>query len=379
MAKHLNRRNFLGALAAGASVACSQPLPNAVKPNSDVDATGRLYIDGLSFLKGPEADIAKSGLHAAIIDASKVVETLYPDGSKGWLRTFESCDKGINAALASVNDTYETAFIADKGSEIGNTNGLACFLMFQSCNPIGTDLDRIGYFHDKGLRILQFTHHHNNGFAGGALEANQSGLTRLGRDGLAEMNRLKVIPDVSHSSVQTTLDVAAQTKTPFILSHGACRAIVDNPRCATDDMIRAVANSGGVMGIFMMSFWLTDDKVPTVQHYVENVKHLVKIGGIDSAAIANDFPMAGQENLRKIGNDNSRGVQQYHEWWQSINNRGVPGFETLPEHVVIPELNGIDRMQRIERALDADPFFTASDVDKIMGQNWHRVLTEVLG
>ncbi|MDN3646627.1 membrane dipeptidase [Pontixanthobacter aestiaquae] len=372
----LDRRSMIGASASWAVAACS-PLKTSgpIKPPS----SGRLYIDGLSFLRGDSEDVNRSGLHAAIIDASKVTEITREDGSRGWIRTFEACDENIDAVIGSTKGTYPQAFIAKKGSEINQQGKLAVFLQFQSCEPIEDNLDRIGYFHDKGLRVLQFTHHHDNLFAGGALEAKQSGLTALGKDGLREMNRLKIIPDVSHSSEPTALDVGQLTQSPFILSHGACRAIVDNPRCASDKMIRAVADSGGAMGIFMMTFWLTNDPEPNVSHYLDNLRHLVNVGGIDAAAIANDYPMSGQQELRALNNNNAEGVKQYHEWWQSIHNSGVPGFSQLPAHVIIPELNNIDRMRLIEQALEADPFFTRSDIDKIMGDNWRRVLTEVLG
>lgn len=379
MHSHLNRRAVIGAGGALAFSACSSKGANVLDQKSASNA--RLYIDGLSFLRGTSTneDVKQSGLHAAIIDASEVTEITHPDGSLGWIRTFEACDAYIDAVTASTRDTYTDTFIASKGSEIDQNGKMAAFLQFQSCEPIEDDLDRIAYFHNKGLRVLQFTHHHDNLFAGGALEAEQSGLTALGRDGLAEMNRLKIIPDVSHSSEPTAIDVGKASTSPFILSHGACRALVNHPRCASDKMIKAVATSGGVMGIFMMSFWLTADDIPTLDHFIANIRHLVNVGGIDAAAIANDFPMNGQQALRDLGNDNAEGVKQYHAWWQSLHARGVPGFAILPEHVVIPELNNINRMRLIERALEADPSFRARDIDKIMGGNWRRVLTDVLG
>ena len=96
------------------------------------------------------------------------------------------------------------------------------------------------------------------------------------------MNRLRMLADVSHASEPTALDVAKHTRQPFILSHGACRAIVDHPRCASDAVIRAIADRGGVMGIFMMSFWLTTADVPTVEHYLAQIRHVIKVGGIDT-------------------------------------------------------------------------------------------------
>ncbi len=334
-------------------------------------------IDGLSFLPEDLADIRAAGLTAMICDVSEVQEVKDVQGIPRYLRTFEVNDAALDKAAARLRSS-EYGFVALKGSDIGRRPGCAAFLQFQSCEPVGTDLSRIARFHGKGLRILQFTHHNNNLFAGGALERVQSGLTALGREGLSEMNRLRILPDVSHGSEPTMLEAAKSSRTPIVISHGACRAIVDHPRCASDAAIRAVADRGGMMGIFMMSFWLTRDPVPTVDHLIANLRHVIRVGGIDAVGISNDFPMAGQTNLLKLNNDNGEGVKEYLPWWIAMRDSGIPGFATLPEHVVIPELNSIDRMTRIRRALERGRF-TSDEVDRIMGGNWARVLTDALG
>ncbi len=89
-------------------------------------------------------------------------------------------------------------------------------------------------------------------------------------------------------------------------------------------------------------------------------------------------PVTGEAHLRELGNDNAEGVKGYHPWWVSIRERGVAGFEELPRHVVIPELNDVHRMQTIQAALERARF-SSGEIEKIMGGNWVRVLSEVLG
>lgn len=363
------RRGFLVGATAMALGGCAHPAERRA-------ATAR-YIDGLSFLPDDLAEIPAAGLNGMICDVSEIQEVRDKNGIPRYLRTFEINDAALDKVSARLSGS-DMAFVAQRGSDIGRQPGCAVFLQLQSCEPIGTDLSRIARFHDKGLRVLQFTHHNNNLFAGGALEPVQTGLTPVGIEGLAEMNRLRILPDVSHGSEPTMLDVARLTRMPFVLSHGACKAIVDHPRCASDAVIRAIADRGGVMGIFMMSFWLTTDPVPTVDHLVAHIRHVIKIGGINTIGIANDFPMSGQANLRRLGNDNRAGVKEYLEWWQAMRSVGIPGFTKEPEHVVIPELNNINRMRHIEAALDRSGFSTP-EIERIMGGNWLRVLTEVLG
>ncbi len=327
------------------------------------------YVDGLlsSLPESPE-QITASKLDAFFCDVAEVEQVKDADGTIRYVRTFEVCDKSLDAAVSHIAQKLTNAYVAKQASDIGARKGTGIFLQFQSCEPIGRDLSRIAYFHGKGLRALQITHHNDNLFGGGSIERVPSGLTPLGIEGLSEMNRLRIVADVSHASEPTALDVAEHTKRPFILSHGACRAIVDHPRCASDTVIRAIAERGGVMGIFMMSFWLTTDDVPTVAHYLAQIRHVIKVGGLDAVGVANDFAIAGEPE----------GVEGYLSWWKPLQARGMPGFERLPKHVVISELNNIDRMERIRQALKRGGF-VESHVEKIMGGNWTRVLREVLG
>ena len=86
----------------------------------------------------------------------------------------------------------------------------------------------------------------------------------------------------------------------------------------------------------------------------------------------------GQENLRKLNNDNAEGVKEYLGWWQAMRKLGVPGYEQDPQHVVIPQLNNLSRLTTIREAL-IEAGFSHSEVTKIMGGNWRRVLVDVLG
>ena len=367
----LSRRSLLSTLGA-ASLASS--FGGCTRRIDWVDQAG--FIDGLSFLPEELDLVSDAGLSAMICDVSQVEEVVDDFGVVRYHRTFEKNDQALDAALARI-DSSPQVFVAKTGQDILKNPGCAAFLQFQSCETIGNDLSRVSYFHNKGLRVLQLTHHNNNLFAGGAIERVHTGLTDFGREGIAEMNRVGLLPDVSHGSPATIEETAEASKSAIIYSHGACRALLNHPRCISDDGIRAIANKGGVVGIFMMSFWLTKDRKPSVDHLIDHIQHAANIGGIDCVGISNDFPMSGQQNLIRLNNNNREGVKQYLDWWRSMRDVGVEGFETDPAHVVIPELNNIDRMALIDRAL-SERGFNPSDRAKIMGANWARVLTEVL-
>lgn len=369
----MNRRSFLKT----ASLA-----PFALKTILDgrsVNWPSIPYVDGLTLNALNEMDKLKpAGLAGAVVDASVYKAVDHEDGTRTWIRTFPETSAKIDRYI-SASKEYSGVKIGKTGNDILHSfekEETTLILQVQGGGEIvGTDLSKLSKLAEQDLRVFQMTHHHNNALAGGGIEAEPTGLTDLGFEAIPELNRLGIIPDVSHSSDQTALDVVNTSKKPVILSHGAARSIVNNARCAPDKVIRAIADSGGVIGIFMMSFWLTTDKTPTPEHYVTQLRHCINVGGIDAVAVSNDFPIDGHQGMKESNNNQEEQVKVYHEWWQSINDKGVLGFDTLPEHVAIPEFNTINRMEVIHKTLDKHGF-SSLEIEKLMGGNWIRLYNE---
>lgn len=337
------------------------------------------FVDGLTLADALE-DLPASGLSAFVLDASSAGPLRTADGSIKYWRTFEACSKSI-ADMRHMLSTSQQAFLATRSSDISEayrTKRTAVYFQFQGGGEaVGENLERLEFFHQKGLRIFQITHHNNNSWGGGAIERTWSGLTKIGHDGVERLNALGMIPDLAHVSDPTSRDVLKASTKPVIISHGGARAIVNNARCAPDDVIKGVADSGGVMGVFMMSCWLTNDPVPTIDSYLAQIKHIIKVGGIDAVGIANDYPIGGNPAAHAVSNDNAKAVKTILTWWNSVAKEQVLGFETLPKHVVIPELNNPRRAFLIHDALGRARYSSA-EVEKIMGGNWIRVLKESL-
>ncbi|QSX29265.1 membrane dipeptidase [Shewanella cyperi] len=372
------RRQVLKGLGAGALLAPMSGLQAKAVPHKP------LFIDGLSFLPTEMADVKASGLDAFLCDISAIESIEQPDGTVNYKRTYKACIQSITEARAKV--LAEPSLIQGlSGSDIDKVRGsgkTAVFFQIQGADCVEDSLTQVDEFHALGLRVLQLTHHYGNSFAGGALDSDTKGslnlpLTPKGYALVDRLNDKNILLDVSHSSEQTALDAVKASRQSVVQSHGAVRAIVPHARCSPDSVIRAIADSGGVFGVFMMSFWLTNDPVPTTDHYLAQLKHVAKVGGLDAVAIANDYPLRGQENLLKLNNDNAEGVKEYLDWWYSLRAKKVLGFDHEPVHVVIPELNHIERMARIYDALKGAGFKTA-EADKIVGGNWQRVLKTVL-
>ncbi|MCE9677798.1 dipeptidase [Shewanella sp. AS1] len=391
MSTNLQRRLLLKGLAAAGILSQLSPMTAWASEQA-------LYIDGLSFLPEDLADLKASKLSAYLCDISAIEAIEQSDGTTNYKRTYKACVQSISQALSRVNDNPDKLLLGKTGADIKlahDSGRTAVYFQIQGADCLeknvedgveknaDNELNQVDEFYQRGLRVLQLTHHYGNKFSGGALDNDgkqglNSPLTPAGHKLVRKLNDTKMLIDVSHSSPQSALDCAKATNAPIVQSHGAVRAIVNHARCSPDEVIKAIADTGGLFGIFMMSFWLTTDAIPTQDHYLAQLKHVAKVGGIDALAIANDYPLRGQKNLLKLGNNNSEGVKEYLEWWHSLRERGVLGFDHEPEHVVIPQLNHIERMERIDTAL-TQAKFSSSERAKIMGGNWQRVLNQVLG
>ncbi len=364
------RRQFL---LGSSSLAIGAGLPGC---SFSVEADKGWMIDGLSFLPDDLGDVRESGLNGYIADISDIEEIKQLDGTINYKRTYSACMKSIREAREVIQkhpDIFRLALTGKDLQRARENDQCAVFFQIQGADCVEENLGQVNEFYNLGLRVLQLTHHYGNDYAGGTMDVVERGLSKRGAELIERLNDLKMLIDLSHSSPQSAMDTLALSQFPVVQTHGAARALVDNARCSPDEVIRGIGDSGGAFGVFMMSFWLTREEKPLPEHFVDHIRHIINIAGVDTAAIANDYPLRGQKNLLKLNNNNTEGVKQYLDWWSDLRKNGIRGFDIMPTHVVIPEFNHIDRMSRIHDHLTASGF-ARYDVDKIMGGNWKRIL-----
>ncbi len=385
------RRRFIKNLAGYSSISilggCSATsfsralLSDPLSQQSPASKSKRLYVDGLSFIPEDVLDVKASQVDSYIADISAIEEVQLADGSVNYKRTYQACMKSIKEKRAQMLASPNIYQIAETGSDIlvaKADDKCAVFFQIQGADCVEGSLEQVDEFHQLGLRVLQLTHHYNNLYAGGALSLEQKGLSQQGLALIDKLESKKMLIDLSHSSAVSAENTLARAKGPIVQTHGAARAIINNARCTPDHILKGIADSGGVFGVFMMSWWLTNDKTPRPEHYINHLKHVRNVAGIDAVAIANDYPLRGHENALASGNNNAVAIQGYDSWWQGLGKKGVLGFDQDVSHIVIPELNHIKRMRSIEYQL-LKAKFTHTEIDKIMGKNWQRVLVDVLG
>ncbi len=136
---------------------------------------------------------------------------------------------------------------------------LTAFIGMENGYPIGQDLGLVKFFYDKGVRYITLCHTSDNDICDSSTDREHpedNGLSDFGRKVVAECNRLGMLVDVSHASDKSFYDVLQATKAPVIASHSSARAVCDNPRNLSDDMLRALKKNGGVVQICFLAAYV---------------------------------------------------------------------------------------------------------------------------
>ncbi|WP_404436559.1 dipeptidase [Microbacterium aerolatum] len=192
-------------------------------------------------------------------------------------------------ALAERHST-DVAIAGDRRrlDEIIASGRIALVLALEGGEPIGANLELIPALFRVGIRMASLTWNRRTMMADGAAESDTGGrLTALGRDSVAELERCGIIVDVSHLSEPGFWHVAEVATRPFIASHSSARALHDHPRNLTDEQLRQVAVSGGIVCLNAYGGFLGAE--PSIELYMDHISHVIDVIGIDHVALGPDF------------------------------------------------------------------------------------------
>lgn len=148
------------------------------------------------------------------------------------------------------------------------------------------DLDNLGRLFGAGARMAGFTHFFDNEVSGSMHGEDKGGLTDLGREAFAEMERRGMVVDIAHASHPAIAEMLELATKPVVASHGGVQATCDVNRNLTDDEIRGVAATGGVVGI---GYWDAAVCELTPAAVVDAIEHVIEVGGIETAALGSDY------------------------------------------------------------------------------------------
>ena len=208
-----------------------------------------------------------------------------------------------NGLLAQYSDWFMRI---DDGGDFARARAakkLGVMLTFQNSQHFRTP-DDVTTFFGLGQRISQLTYNMNNGIGSGFLEQRDGGLSVFGLSIVERMNAVGMAVDVSHCADQTTLDALGASKQPVIFTHANCRALGPSlMRNKTDEAIRGMAKSGGVMGIAYIRFLVREQEPVTIEHVLDHIDHVRKLVGVQHVAIGSDMDMVGNPNPIGGGRD----------------------------------------------------------------------------
>lgn len=196
-------------------------------------------------------------------------------------------------------DTYSDAIGSVKSLEEyleNKKNGkIGSILSLEDGRAVNNNMDNLKWMRSEGIRMIALLWNYENCFGypnSKDVRVMEQGLKSFGKEAIEVMNDLGILIDVSHLNDGGFWDVVKLTKKPFVASHSNCRAIAPHQRNLTDEMIRALADKGGVMGVNFCGPFLNEDAVgreSRIPQMIKHLKHMINVGGSDVAAIGTDF------------------------------------------------------------------------------------------
>ncbi|MFV0474715.1 MAG: dipeptidase [Pikeienuella sp.] len=246
---------------------------------------------------------------------------------------------------------------------------LGVLLGFQNTNLLEDRIRFIELFADMGVRVLQLTSNNQNELGGSCYEDEDSGLSRFGREVVVEMARCGVLADCSHTGDRTTLNAIEHSPKPIAVTHANAASIFPHKRNRSDEVLRALAETGGVIGCAAYRNITPDWACASVAGFAEMVARTVEIAGVDHVGIGTDFTHHNDE--------------QFRDWmrrgrWTRTVQYGA-GSARDPGAVAEPEwLPGPERLGDLAGGLRGVGF-SPEEVAKIMGGNWLRLYETTFG
>jgi membrane dipeptidase len=223
--------------------------------------------------------------------------------------------------------------------------------------------DDVDLFYALGQRVSQLTYNTRNLIGNGSTERRDEGLSDFGVAIVERMNKAGMAVDVSHCGDRTTLDAFEASRRPVLITHSNCRALVPgHPRCKTDDAIKEMAATGGVMGITGVRMFVRAEEPTTVEHFLDHIDHVVRLTSVEHVGVGSDIDLYGYDAMPPEANKQLR-----------AGYKGSYGFR---DKIDIEGLNHPQRMFDLTEGLIRRKY-SDRDIELILGGNFKRVLAEI--
>ncbi|MGA9772217.1 MAG: membrane dipeptidase [Blastocatellia bacterium] len=272
--------------------------------------------------------------------------------------------------LKEIRNYSSNLLLVEKHADIERAkreNRLGIILGFQDGKMLGQDVMRVDEFFKLGVRIIQPTYNIANLIGDGCLEKRNAGLSNFGREVVRRMGELRMALDLSHCGDQTTTDAIALSSRPALITHSGCREVFRHPRNKEDRELRAMAQRGGVLGIYLMPY-LGGTDYATEELLLRHIEHALNVCGKDHVGIGTDqsvMPVLETPEYMKRLRDVVIARKQA--------GIAAPG-DDRPLH--IKELNYPRRLEGVAVSM-AKRGHSSEVIEKVIGGNFHRVFREI--
>jgi membrane dipeptidase len=336
-----------------------------------------LVIDGLAFIDDPFAPAGQTrlsgkgweGMRRTGVTAINFTVTAPGGRDNAWERLKE----GVATADSYIAANPDRLLRIEQSPDLGSakrSGRIGVIYGTQDTDMIGLELERLSEMRKMGIRIVQLTYNSRNYAADGALEGSEGGLSRLGRRTIAALEKEKLLLDLSHAGERAAREGIGAATRPLVISHTGCKALHDHPRNTSDVNLKALADKGGVAGVYFVSFLAPSNRFTTLDDVVAHVEHMRRICGEDGVSIGSDGGLLPfSEDEKTLAN-----IVAYNKE-RAAQGIAAPGEDSPFFRPFARGLNSLDRMQRLSAALQRRGW-SIGQLEKLLGRNLERVFRE---
>ena len=204
---------------------------------------------------------------------------------------------GYNAIIASRPDLFVRIDSAEDLASVHGSGRTGILIGLQTSSHFHT-LDDVNQFYWLGQRVSQLTYNSRNMIGNGATERVDGGISDFGVAIVERMNEIGMAVDVSHSGDRTTLDACEVSSRPVLFTHSNSRVLSGgHPRTKTDEAIRAMAATGGVMGMTGVRMFVKDREPTTIEDYIDHFDHVRDLVGVEHLGVGSDVDLHGYDDM----------------------------------------------------------------------------------
>ncbi len=387
----LTRREW-GVSAAALLGACAAPPEPSAEPEAPagplyvdlhIDTPSRLLNEGLDLAESREythVDIPKmreGGLHAGFFAVATPARSQTP------LAAVKQALRIIDTLVEEVRRHPADLFLgttADDVERARREGKIGVFIGVEGGQMIDSSLEVLRQLYRLGARYMGLTHSGNTPWVGAAeYDDGPEGLTDFGREVVREMNRLGMMIDMSHASDRAFYDVVETSAAPILNTHAACRAVAGHPRNLTDDMLKALAQNGGVLGVAYYAAMLDDDyrsRLPQLREIGRRRGAVRKQFAGEKQKLSEELWKLAKAEVEKIGRVPLARLADHIEHAATVAGIDHVGIGCDYDSIGLKAPEGLDHIGQTPNLVAAleDRGFSAEDVEKIMGGNALRVM-----